>query len=346
MAKQSTNITVQANQIISDTKKGIFAPIYLLQGLEPYYPELVCQAIIDNCIDEYDKDFNETIFFGSGLKSEQVIAAARRYPMMTERQLVVVKEAQMISDIESLSAYIANPLDSTVLVLLLRAAVLDKRKSLYKEISKKGVIIDSPVIRDYEIGDWISNYFKSKSIDIDPKAAVLLGESTGTDLSTIVMEADKLIKSLPEGSKQIRIEDVEKNVGISRQYSVFELTKELSAHNGAKALKIASHIGNGARFAMPAAIAILHTHFMRILRYAYLSQKGYVSPEDKTKALSGVNPYFYREYDTAIKFYPVSKSMAIISLLSEYDYLGKGGDGGIINQGELLRELCAKILSL
>lgn len=346
MAKTNVNIAALSRQIIENIKNGKFSPIYLLQGDEPYYPELICESIIANCIPEYDKDFNESIYFGQGLKAEQIIAAARRYPMMADRQLVVVKDAQHISDIENLGAYLAEPLDSTVLVLLLRSASLDKRKSLYKEIVKKGVVVDSPLIRDYEISQWILAYFESKDLNIDPKAAVLLGESTGTDLSTIVMEADKLLKSIPAGSKTITVEDVEKNVGISRQFSIFELTKELSAKNSSKALKIATHIGNSARFSMPGAITVLHTHFTRILKYAYLKQKGFISPEDKAKALAGVNPYFYREYDTAVNNYPLPKAMSAISLLCEYDYLGKGGDGQVINQGELLRELCAKLLSL
>ncbi len=346
MAKTTVNIPALAKQLIQDARNGIFSPVYLLQGEEPYYPEKVCEAIIANCISDFDKDFNETICFGADVKAEQVVAAARRYPMMSDRQLVVVKEAQMISDIENIAAYCKEPLDSTVLVLLLRGASLDKRKSLYKEISKQGTVLDSPAIRDYAISDWIIGYFREKGINIDPKAAMLLGESTGTELSTIVMEADKLLKNLPEGSRNVSVEDVEKNVGISRQFSIFELTKELSYRNSEKALKIAAHIGNAARFSMPMATAALYNHYLRILKYAALKSKGAVNPDDKARALAGVNPYFYKEYDVAVNNYPLPKAMAAMALLCEYDYLGKGGDGQSTEQGELLRELTAKLLSL
>ena len=211
-----------------------------------------------------------------------------------------------------------------------------------------GVVVDSPALRDYEIPGWIQSYYTSRGLQIDPQAAALLGESVGTDLSTLVVETDKLTKALPEGTVRVGVADIEKNVGISRQFSIFELTRELSFRHAAKALSIASHLGNSAKFAMPMAVSALYTHFSRILRYgALLARGGYPSPEDKARALAGVNPYFYKEYDTAVRNYPVRKAMAAVSLLCEYDYLGKGGDGAVITtDGELLQELTAKLLNL
>ncbi|MBQ1717895.1 MAG: hypothetical protein II031_01910, partial [Bacteroidales bacterium] len=189
-------------------------------------------------------------------------------------------------------------------------------------------------------------YYASRGLDISPEAAALLAESVGTELSTIVVETDKLLKNLPEGATSVSVADVEKNVGISRQFSVFELTKELSYRNASKALSIAAHLGNAARFAMPQAVSALYMHFYRILKYgALLSRPGVPSPEDKAAALAGVNPYFYREYDTAVRNYPLPKAIAVVSLLCEYDYLGKGGDGLAATPAELLTELVAKILN-
>jgi DNA polymerase-3 subunit delta len=163
----------------------------------------------------------------------------------------------------------------------------------------------------------------------------------------VVAETEKLLRNLPEGCTQVRTEDVEKNVGISRQFSIFELTKELSYKHAQQALKIAAHLGDSARFAMPMAVSALFTHYSRILKYgALLGKGGYPSPEDKARALAGVNPYFYKEYDTAVRNYPVRKAMAAVSLLCEYDYLGKGGDGGAATDGQLLVELTAKLLNL
>lgn len=347
MAKQSNDPAAQSRQLIEEIRSGVFKPVYLLMGDEPYYPELVCQAILDNCIDEMSRDFNQTVCYGTDVTADAVVSAARQYPMMSERVLVVIKEAQLMKTLEKLSVYTENPLDTTVLVILMHGASADKRKALYKSVQKNGVVLDSTAIRDYEVPRWIDNYFKSRVLSIEPAAAALMAESIGTNLSTIVAETDKMLKNLPEGTSSISVADVERNIGVSRQYSIFELTKELSARNSAKALKIASHIGNSAKFAMPMAVSALYTHFNRILRYsALLSRGGYPSPEDKARALAGVNPYFYKEYDQAVRNYSVRQAMTAISLLCDYDYLGKGGDGGAQNPGELLIELTAKLLTL
>lgn len=346
MAKTGVNTATQCAAIIEDAKNGIFKPVYLLMGDEPFYPEMVCDAIVENCIDEFSKDFNQTICYGSEVKADSVISAARRYPMMADRQLVVVKEAQLMKDIEQLQYYVASPLDTTVLVVLLHGGSVDKRKAFYKGVQKcGGVIVDSAPVRDYELTSWILDFYRQKGLEIDPRAAQLLGEATGTDLSTIKVETDKLLRNLPEGTVKVTQEDVEKNVGVSRQYSVFELTRALSSHNAAQSVKVAMNIGSGARFAMPMAVSTLFTHFYRILKYGALSMKGPVSQDEKSRVL-GVNPYFFREYDEALRWYPVPKAQMIVSMLLEYDFKGKGGDGGDMPQGELLVELIVKILNI
>jgi len=345
MAKTSVNIAQQCKEIIDSVKAGRFAPVYLLMGDEPYYPELVCQAIIDNCLKDFEKDFNETICYGPDVSASQIVTTARRFPMMAERQLVVVKEAQQMKGIEDLAVYCAEPLDSTVLVLLMHKAGADKRKSLYKAVQKTGIVVDSPAIRDYEISNWISSYYASKRLQIEPQAAALLGESAGTELSVIAAETEKLLRNLPEGCSLVRVEDVEKNVGISRQFSVFELTRELSLKNSAKALKIATHIGTAAKFAMPMAVSALYTHFYRLLKYeAALAKNPRMNPQERAAVL-GINPFFLREYDSAVRNYPVPSAMKVISMLCEFDYLGKGGDGAATSPDQLLIELTAKILN-
>ncbi len=345
-ARVKEDIGAVSRKLIEDAKAGIFKPVYVLMGDEPFYPDLVCQAIIDNCIDEFGKDFNETICYGADVTAEQVITSARRFPMMADRQLVVVKEAQMLKGIEDIAIYCNEPLESTVLVLLMHKAALDKRKALYKSAQKVGIVLDSPALRDYELPAWIGRYYSEKGLQIDPAAANLLAESVGTDLSTIAVETDKLLKSLPEGTTSVSVADIEKNVGISRQFSIFELTKELSYRNASKALSIAAHLGNAARFNMPQAVSALFMHFYRILKYgALLSRGGRPSEEDKATALAGVNPYFYKEYDAAVRNYPLPSAMKVTSLLCQYDYLGKGGDGGAATPAELLVELTASILN-
>ena len=330
-AKSYIETDRQVRSILEDVRSGIFKCIYVLMGEEPYYPELVCSAILKNCLQDWEKDFNETVCYGADVDADTVITAARRFPMMADRQLVVVKEAQQMKSLEDLAVYAQNPLDSTVLVILMHGASADKRKALYKAVLKTGVIVESNALRDYEMPQWIGAFYKERGLSIHPEAAQLLAESAGTDLGKIAVETEKLLKNLPEGTKEIGVADVEKNVGVSRQFSVFELTKCLSYKQAAQALKIAAHIGETPKFALPMVVAPLYTHFYRILKY-----HAGETPQ--------VNPYFLKEYDAARRNYPLSKCMAIIGLLTEYDYKGKGGDAGEADPAALFTELIAKIL--
>ena len=313
-------------------------------GEEPYYPELVCNAIIENCLQDWEKDFNETICYGADVTAETVITAARRFPMMADRQLVVVKEAQQMKTLEELAVYCQQPLDSTVLVILMHGASADKRRALYKTVLKTGVIVESPALRDYEMPQWIAAYYEGRGLKIHPEAAQLLAESSGTDLGKIAVETDKLLKNLPEGVKEVSVEDIEKNVGVSRQFSVFELTKCLSYRQTAQALKISAHIGQTPRFALPMVVAPLFTHYSRILKYHALLPKR-PSPGDAARVL-GVNPYFLKEYDAAVRNYSLRQAMTAVSLLSEYDFKGKGGDAGEATPADLFTELVTKLLNI
>ena len=346
MAKGFVEIDAQCRQIVEDARKGIFSPVYLLMGDEPYYVDMVCDAVLEYCLDESERDFNQTVCYGADVNADAVITAARRYPMFAERQLVVVKEAQMMKTLEELAIYCQNPLELTVLVIAMHGASADKRKSLYKSVSKIGTVVDSQALRDYEMPKWISMFYKSKGMDIAPDAAALLAEHAGTDLNKISIETEKMLKNLPEGAVTVSSSDIEKNVGISRQFSIFELTKELSFRNSAKALRIAAYIGSSAKFAMPMAVSALYTHFYRILKYGALLMKTPRPMNDQKSKVLGVNPYFFSEYDTAVRNYPLNKCMAVIALLKEYDFKGKGGDVGEATPEELMIELVARILNV
>ena len=346
MAKGFVEIDSLCREIVKDVRSGKFCPVYLLMGDEPYYVDMVCDAIMEHCLDESERDFNQTVCYGADVNADAVITAARRYPMFADRQLVVVKEAQMMKSLEELAVYCAKPLESTVLVIAMHGARADKRKSLYKNVSKVGVVVDSMQLKDYEMPQWISMYYQTRGLRIAPDAAALLGEHAGTDLNKIAIETEKMLKNLPEGAVEVSAADIEKNVGISRQFSIFELTKELSLRNSSKALKIAAYIGSSAKFAMPMAVSALYVHFYRILKYgALLAGNSNPTSDQKAKVL-GVSPYFFREYDAAVRNYPVRKCMGVISLLREYDYKGKGGDVGEATPAELMVELTAKILNI
>lgn len=345
MAKGFAETDSLCRELVSQARNGIFKPVYLLMGDEPFYPDMVCEAVVQNALDESERDFNQSIFYGADTDAETVMTTARRYPVFAERQLVVVKEAQMMKSLEDLSVYCSRPLDSTVLVICMHGASADKRKSLYKSVSKIGVVVESNSLRDYEIPRWISSYYAGRGLQIAPDAAALLGEYAGTDLSKIAVETDKLMKNLPEGTVRVAAGDIEKNVGISRQYSIFELTRELSLKNAPKALRIAAYIGASPKFAMPMAVSALFTHFYRILKYEALLAGNPRPGNDMKAKVLGVNPYFFAEYDKAVANYPLKKCMSVISLLKEFDYKGKGGDVGEATPEQLLTELVTKILN-
>lgn len=345
MAVKFTELESQCRQIINDVKNGNFVPVYLLMGTEPYYPDLVCDDIIKYALTESERDFNQTVFYGLDTDAGAVASECRSYPMMAERRLVVLKEAQSMKTLENLANYASEPMESTVLVILMHGASADKRRALYKNVQKKGVVLVSDALRDYEMPQWITSFYKSRGLDIEPAAAALLAEYAGTDMSRIMLETEKMQKNLPEGTVRVNAADIEKNVGISRQFSIFELTKALSYMKAEKALKIAAYIGNGPKFMLLLATAPLYTHFYRILKYeAALLKNPAMSKSDRAKLL-GVNPYFMEEYDVAARNYPIRRCMKVISLLEEYDFKGKGGGSGEASQGDLLMELVSKILN-
>ena len=336
----------QCRNLIEDARRGVFKPVYLLMGEEPHYPERVCEAILAHALLEHERDFNQTIFYGADVTAEAVIDAARRFPMMAERQLVVVKEAQQMRQLDQLAIYCEKPLDSTVLVLLMHGASADKRKSLYKSVLKVGVVVESNPLRDYELPGWIEQYYREKGLQIAPDAAALLAESAGADLERIAVETEKLLKNLPEGATAVQAADIKRNVGISRQFSIFELTKALSYARAGEALRLAFRIGETPRFALPMAVSALFIHYYRVLRYGVAKAQGRRMDNAEAARLLGVNPYFLREYAEAIRHCPPNKAMKAISLLSDYDYKGKGGETGGATPGELLVELVSKLLNI
>ena len=344
MAKASVSTAETAEIIKGEVSKGVFAPVYLLMGEEPFYVDMVAHHIEENALEESQRDFNQLIAYGADVSVEDIVSNARRYPMFAERQLVVIREAQMVDRLEGLSVYTENPVDTTVLVLVYRGKV-DKRSALYKSVQKNGCVLESNPVRDYEMPAWIQKYFSSRGLAIDYDAAALLAEYVGTDLCKVATETDKMMKNLPSGASQVHIQDIEANVGVSREFSVFELTRQLSYRQADRALRTAAYIGGAARFAMPKATAALFLHFNRILSYeALLMSNPHPDVAEKTKILG--NPYFFKEYETAVRNYPYQKCRLAIKLIRDYDFKGKGGNTGEASPGELLVELVTKLLSL
>ncbi len=331
-------------QLITDLKNRKFSPIYLLHGEESYYIDAVSNYIEKNALSEAEKGFNQTILYGKETDFITIVNNAKRYPMMAEKQVVLVKEAQNLEwnrdSAEILQAYLENPLHSTILVLCYKYAKFDKRKKSYKLMDSKGVVLESNKIYDNKVASWITDYTQSAGRKIHPGAASLMAEYLGTDLSKLVNELDKIFLNVPQ-EREINNEDIQNNIGISKDFNVFELNKALAYKDVLKANQIVDYFtANPRSNPVPLVFGALGTYFIKILKCHYA--------DDKSKAgiakLIGVNTFFVEEYLVAGRNYNKWKTFQVISLLREYDLKSKGVDTANNDIGPLLKELVYKIL--
>lgn len=327
-------------QILSDLKNKIYYPVYFLAGEEPYYIDTISDIIEKEVLAEEEKDFNQTIVYGRDTNPMEIISMAKRYPMMSNHQVVIVKEAQNILKIEELEPYFANPLESTVLVINYKYKKIDKRKSFFKNIGKKGVLFESKKIYDNKIPEWIDKHLHGLGYTITPKAGIMLAEFLGSDLSKVVNEISKLILNIP-GKTEINDDLIEKNIGVSKDFNIFELQNAIGTRNILKANHIGNYFAaNPKENPLVKTITILYGYFSKLLVYHQLKDK---SRNNVASALS-VNPFFVKDYQVAAKNYSLGKLTAIISLLREYDLKSKGVNNISTNDGELLKEFLFKVL--
>ena len=326
-------------EIVSDIDNKTPKPIYFLMGEEPYYIDKISQYISDNMLTEDEKGFNQMVLYGKEVNMEEIVSNAKRYPMMAERQVVIVKEAQHLSrTIESLTAYAENPQPSTVLVFCYKYKKLDKRKKLYKAIQKNGELYESKKLYENQVGEWIRRTLSGKKYAISPKASALLVEFLGTDLSKINNELNKLMAIVPIAS-EITPEVIEEHIGFSKDFNNFELKKAIGEKNIAKASRIIDYFANNPKDnPFVVTIATLNNFFIQLLQYHGLSDR---SPNAVSKSL-GVNPFFVKEYTVAAQNYPMKNVSRIISGLRELDLKSKGVGAHNIGQADLLKELLAK----
>jgi len=328
------------NNILSDLKNKIYHPVYLLFGEEAYYIDFISDFIEKNVLNEQEKEFNQTILYGKDTNAGTVMSYAKRYPMMSNYQVLIVKEAQDLDDIDAFLPYIQNPVGSTILVLCYKYGKIDKRKVLYKAFEKTGVIMESAFMYENKIPDWISNYVNERGFTVSPKAAAMLGEFIGNELSKIVNELTKLFINLKPGS-EITEDIIERNIGISKDFNVFELQKALGKKDVYTANMIIRHFASNLKEnPLVKVIPSLYAYFTKVLVYHYLQDK---SRNNAAAALS-VNPFFIQDYQTAARNYPVHRCITVISALREYDMKAKGVDNASANDGELMKELVFKIL--
>jgi DNA polymerase III subunit delta len=328
-------------QILTGLKNKDYKPIYFLSGDEPYYIDLITKYIMDNVLSEAEKSFNQTVLYGKDNEIAAVINAAKRYPMMASHQVVIVKEAQHIRNIDDLVYYAKSPLMSTLLVINYKYKKLDKRKSLYKTIVEKGLFFESNKLYDNQLPDWITVYLSRKGIKIQPEASILLTEFLGSDLGKIVNELDKLAVIIAGKSQVITTDTIEKNIGISKEYNNFELQNALVKRDILKANRIINYFGQNQKSnPIIVTITMLFSFFSKLLAYH--------SSKDKSKnsiaAVLKINPYFVKDYQMAAREYSLLKTIQIISLLREYDVKSKGMGSLSTSPGDLLKELVFKIL--
>jgi len=326
--------------IVSDIKKGNIKPIYFLMGEEPYYIDKISDFIEQNILDETEKGFNQQVIYGRDSSIENIISSAKRYPMMAERQVLIVKEAQDLSrNIEKLVSYAENPQLTTVLVLNYKYKKLDKRKKLYKAITKSGLIFESKKLYENQVSDWIRRVLSGKKYQIEPKAAQMLVEFVGADLSKISNELEKLMTIFSNETiiTDIHIED---NIGISKDFNNFELRKSIGEKNIVKANRIINYfIENPKNNPLVMTISLLNSFFTQLLMFHGLQDQ---SKSSVAKSI-GVSPYFVDEYFLAARNYPMRKVAHIIALVREADVKSKGV-GSNQSQSDILKELLFNIV--
>lgn len=329
------------NTILKDIKEGNAKPIYFLMGEEPHYIDKISDWIEDNVLDESEKGFNQMVMYGRDTTVEDIIGAAKRYPMMAEKQVIIVKEAQDLSrTIEKLEPYAAQPQPTTVLVLCYKYKKLDKRKMLHKTIQSTGVIFESKKLYENEIPTWIARVLKSKNYHIEHKASQMLVEFLGTELSKISNELNKLMLILPENST-ITDKHIEENIGISKDFNNFELRKAIGDKNVVKANRIINYFGdNPKNNPIVVTIALIHSFFTQLLLFHGLKDK---SKKGVAQSLK-VSIYFVDDYFRAAKNYPMQKVAQIISYTREADVKSKGVGVTNASHPEILKELLFKIL--
>jgi DNA polymerase-3 subunit delta len=337
-----------ADDILKDLKNRKYKPLYLLHGEEPYFIDQVSNYAEHQLLPDAEKGFNQTVLYGKDTDVMAVLNAAKRYPMMAEYQVVLIKEAQDMKwgrddddkkSINPLLSYLENPLPSTILVFCYKYGKFDKRKKTYKAIEKNGVIFESSPLYDSKIPAWIETFVAGKGYQINPQASAMLAEYLGNDLSKIANEMEKLMLNVP-ASQAINMQHVQDNIGISKEYNVFELQSALSRKDPFKVNQIINYFEANPR-ANPIVLVLgnLNNFFSKVLLYHYAKDR---SPQNLAREL-GVSPYFLKDYELAARSYNYGKSMQIISLLREYDLKSKGVDSNAGN-GELMKELMFKIL--
>ena len=332
----------EVKQLVTDIKNKNLKPIYFLMGEEPYYIDKISEFIEEHVLLEEEKGFNQMVLYGRDVTIEDIVSHAKRYPMMSDYQVIIVKEAQDLSrNIEKLADYAKQPQQSTILVFNYKYKTIDKRKALYKTLQKSAVIYESKKLYENQVADWIRRILASKKYNIEPKAAQMLVEFLGTDLSKINNELEKLQIILPKES-QITPQQIEENIGISKDFNNFELRKAIGDRDILKAHRIVKYFSDNPKDnPIVVTISLLFSFFSQLLQFHGLNDK---SPRNVASALK-INPYFVNDYTNAARNFSMKKVSEVVSTLREFDVKSKGVGSNAVAEGDLLKELMFKIFS-
>lgn len=343
--KKQTGTTYAS--IMKDLKAQRFLPIYILMGDEPYYIDKISDYIIENALKPEEKDFNLSIVFGSDTTAKQVIDMARRYPMMSERQVVVVKEAQNIKSIDALEAYLKNPMMSTVLVWCHKNGTIDRRKKSSATIitmaNNLGVVFESKKLRERELPSFISTYLKAHRATIDEKSAQMISDHVGADLSRLTSELDKVLVSFAEGDRRVTPEIVERQIGVSKDFNTFELKNAIIRRDVFKANQIIKYFDTNPKAgSLYSFLPMLFKYFQNLMVAYYCPERN--NDNALTKFLELPSPWAVKDYQTGMRNFTATKTMQIIYKIREIDAKSKGLDNPNTSGGDLMKELIFFIL--
>lgn len=337
-----------AAEILKDLKNRKFKPLYLLHGEEPYFIDLVSNYIEHHLLPEHERGFNQTVVYGKDTDIMTVLNAAKRYPMMADYQVVLVKEAQDMKwgkdddskkSIDPVLSYLENPLPSTILVFCYKYGKFDKRKKTYKAIEKNGLIFESATLYDNKVPAWVEGYVSEKGYKMNQQGSAMIAEYLGNDLAKIANELEKLMLNVSAG-QEITLKHIQDNIGISKEYNVFELQTALTKKDAYKVNQIINYFeANPKSNPIVLVLGNLNNFFSKVLVYHYVKDK---TPQNLAREM-GVNPYFIKDYEQAARNYPLGKIFQVISYLREYDLKSKGVESNAPH-GELMKELMFKIL--
>lgn len=324
-------------EIIRNLRNKVYSPVYFLMGEEDYYIDRIADYIADTVLTETEKEFNLTVLYGSDVDIATIVNTARRYPMMSEHQVVVIKEAQNLRNWDGLVHYLQKPLNSTILVVCYKHGVIDRRKKLAAELEKSGILFESKKLKESQLPGFIASYLKRRQVEIEPKASEMMAEFVGADLNRMAGELEKLIIALPVGKKRITPEQIERNIGISKDYNNFELRNAVVMKDVAKANQIIKYFEENPRNnPLQVTLAVLFNFFANLMLAYYAPDK---SDRGIAEQLGFRSPWQAKDYEIAMKRYSGVKVMQIIKAVRLCDAKSKGVGNSSITDGELLREL-------